>query len=103
MDLLQSRTPAGVIDDDVDEHPSAACVRRVSQFTELIDAGRALVEFHQRRIDARQVLRSVRRTKSTEARERGRRGIHREQVKDAATERVDDERQFADQVANLSG
>ena len=63
-----TRTPAGVIDDDVQKNPAAAQVRLVGQFAELVNAGRALVENHQRRINGRQVQRGIRAAEPPEAR-----------------------------------
>ena len=102
MILLQRRAPAGVVDDDVEEDFRAARVGRVSEFAELIDAGRALVEDDERGIDRQQILHGVGAAEATEARVgRGCRA-DRQQMEDAAAERVHDVREKLDDVAQLA-
>ena len=49
MIFLQRRTPAGVVDDDVNEDARAERMRGVGEFAKLVNAGGAFVEFDQRR------------------------------------------------------
>src|SRR6185503_3588185 len=97
--LLQCRTPASVVDDDIKKNLRSACMRRVSQLTELVHAGRAFVENDERGIDGQQVLHGVGTAKTSKARVRRRRRVDREQVQDPAAERVDDVRQTFDYIA----
>ena len=60
MIFLQGRTPAGVVDDDVNEDPRAERMRGVSEFAKLVNAGGALVEFHERGINGGQIQRGIR-------------------------------------------
>ena len=102
MFLLQLRTPAGVIDDDINNHPPAAQMRRVGQFAKLINARRAFVKNHQRRIHRHEIQRRVRTAKAPEPRERRRRGMHRQQMQNPAAEHIDDVRQALHQIAQLA-
>ena len=56
MVLLQIRSPAGVIDDHVQEHPRVPRMDRVGQFAKLVHPRGAPVKFHERGINVRQVL-----------------------------------------------
>ena len=49
--FMQRRTPAGVIDDQVEKESRAVRMNRARQFAELFDAGRAPVEVNERRIN----------------------------------------------------
>ena len=72
------------------------------EFTELFDAGRALIEHHQRRINARQILDGVGTTETAKLGQRGRGRTHRKQVQNPATERVEDVGQLGDQIAQFA-
>ena len=103
MSLLQRRAPAGVVDDDVEEDLRAARVSGVSEFAELIDTGRAFVEDEERGIDRKQILHGVGTAETSEARVgRGRRA-DRQEMENAAAERIDDVRQVFDDVAQFAG
>ena len=101
--LLQRRAPAGVIDDNVEEDLRAPRVRGVSQLAKLIDAGGELVEDDERRIDGEQIFARVRTAEPPEARVGRGRGLHGQEMKNAAAERVHDVRQLGDEVAQFAG
>ena len=103
MIFLQRRTPAGVIDDDVDEYPRPERVRGVGELAELINAGRAFVELDERGIHGGQIQRGIRTAETAEARVgRGRR-MHGQQMNDPATEPIHDMRQLFGEVAKSPG
>ena len=102
MVFLQRRTPAGVIDDDVNEDARAELMRGGSEFAKLVNAGGALIKFDKRRIHRRQIQRGIRTAETTEARVGRRRRMHRQQMNDAAAEFLDDVRQLAGEVAEFS-
>ena len=73
------------------------------EFAELIHAGGALVEFNERRINGGQIQAGIRTAETPEARISCRGGLHREQLQNAAAERVDDVRQLPREVAQFAG
>ena len=101
--FLQNRTPAGVVDDDVEEHARAQRMRVAGKFAKLVHAGGALVKFNQRRVNGRHVKRGIRAAETAEARIGRRRGMNRQQMDDAATELLNDVRQLAGEVAQFAG
>ena len=102
MIFLQGRTPAGVVDDDVNEDARAERMRGVGEFAKLVNAGGALVELDERGIHGGQIQRGIRTAETAEARVGRRRRMHRQQMENAAAELVDDERQLAGEVAEFS-
>ena len=87
MIFLQAGTPAGVIDDDVNEHARAERVRGIGKFAKLVNAGGAFVKLDQGRIHGGQIQRGIRAAEPAEARIGGGRGMDRQQMEDAAAER----------------
>ena len=102
MLLPQSGSPTGVIGHHIQEHPRAAQVRFISQLPKLIDAGGALVELHQRRVDRRKILHGVRTSEAPKTRKSRGRWIHRQQMQNPAAQGVDDMRQLLDHIAQLA-
>ena len=102
MIFLQRRTPAGVIDDDVNEYARAELVRGGSEFAKLVNAGGALIKFDECGIHRRQIQRGIRTAETAEARVSRRRRMHRQQMNNAAAELLDDVRQLAREVAEFS-
>ena len=78
-------------------------MRRPGEFAKLVHAGGALVEFHQRRINGGQIQAGIRTAETPEARISRRCGLHRQQLQNAAAERVDDVRQLPREVAQFAG
>ena len=103
MIFLQGRAPAGVVDDDVKEHPCAEQMRGMGEFAKLIHPGRAFVEFDECRINRGHVQCGVRAAKTPKASVSCGRGMNRQQMNDTATKRLDDVRQLAGQIAELAG
>ena len=102
MIFLQGGTPAGVVDDGVDEHPRAERMRCLCEFAKLVDAGRAFVKLDQCGIDRRQICRGVRTAETAEAGIGCGRRMHGQQMNDAAAKFVDDVRQLSREVAEFS-
>ena len=102
MIFLKGRAPAGVVDDDVEEEPSAALVDAVGEFAELVNGGGVLVELDERGIDAGEFLTGVGTAETAEAREGRGRGRDRKQMENAAAERAEDVGEFAREVAEFS-
>ena len=73
-------------------------VDRIGQFAKLLHDRCPFIEHRQRRVNRDKVTTGVRTAKAPHARVGGRRGINRQQVQNAATQRVHDMRQFSDQV-----
>ena len=92
-----------MVDDNIEENFSAQAMRGVSQLAKLIDAGCALGEFDERRINRGEILAGVRTAETAEARESGGCRVDREEVKNFTSQRVENVRQFALQIAEFSG
>ena len=103
MILLQGRSPAGVVDHHVEKHPGAHSMRGLGEFAELIHAGRSLIEFHEGRIDRRQILAGIRTAIASKACVGGGSRIDRQQMNNPTAEGVDDVRQLADDIAEFAG
>src|SRR5262245_51851108 len=103
MLLLQGRAPARVIDDGIEEDFGAEGVGGVGQLAELIDAGGALVELDEGRVDGQEVLYGIGTSKSTKASTGGGRGGDGQEMQDAAAEPSHDMRELRRQVAQLAG
>src|SRR5208283_1336333 len=101
--FLQGRAPAGVVDDDVEEHPCAERMRGMGEFTKLIHAGGEFVEFDERGVNRGQVERGIRAAETSEAREGGRCGMDWQQLENAAAKRLDDMGQPAGEVTERAG
>ena len=86
MIFLQGRTPAGVVDDDVEKHARAERMRGVGQFAKLVNAGGAFVKLDERGINGGQIQRGIRTAETSEARVGRRRRMDRQQMQDAAAE-----------------
>ena len=102
MIFLQGGAPAGVINDDVEKDPGSHPMGGFGKFAELIDARCSLIEFHQGRIDRRQILAGIGAAKTAEARVSGGRRADRQQMNDAAPESVDDMWQLANDIAQFA-
>ena len=103
MVFLQHTPPAGVVYDEVEHEVAAESVRLIGQLNELVDTGCFAVELNQRRIDRREVERSVRAAVPAHARVgSGRRWVDGEQVQPLAFEAAKDVRQLGRQVAQRS-
>src|SRR4029077_16228084 len=100
--FLQGRTPAGMVDDDVNEHARTERVRGMGKFAKLVDAGGAFIELHKRGVNCCQVERGIRTAKTAETRVSRRCRMDRQQMKNAAAEFVDDMRQLSGEVAKFS-
>ena len=92
-----------MVDDNVDEHTRAERVRGLGEFAKLVNAGGALVELHQRGIHRRQIQRGVGAAETAKTRVSRGRGMHRQQMNDAAAKLIDNERKLAREVAEFSG
>ena len=68
--FIQRGPPAGVVDHHVEEDPAAPAMRGIGQLAELLDTGGPVVEFHQRRVNGREVLAGVGTSETAETRER---------------------------------
>ena len=102
MVLLEDRTPARVVDADVQQYPSAPEMHGVSQFAELVEPRGAPVKNHQCRVNGRQVQGCVWAAEAAKPRVRGGGGIDREQMQYPAAELIHDMRQKRDKVAELA-
>ena len=102
MIFLQGGSPTGVVDYQIDKNPGSFRVCRISELTKLIEAGRAPIQFNQGRVDSEEVLNGIRTPETAEPRKCRRGGIDREQMENATPERIDDVREFANEVAELS-
>ncbi len=102
MVLLQDRTPAGVVNDDVQEDASAAKMDGIGELAELVDAGCAPVKDHQGWIDGREVQRGIGTAEPAKAGGGGGGRIDRQQVQDAAAQRPHNVRQACDEIAQLA-
>ena len=78
MRFLERGTPARMVGDHIQEDPPAAQMSRISQFAELIHAGRAPVEFDQCGINAHQVKARIRTPEPSHPRIGGGGGIDRQ-------------------------
>jgi len=77
-------------------------MRGVSQFAELIDSCRVLVEHHERQVDGCQIERGIRAAEPAEAGVgRGRR-VDWKQMQDPAAQEVQDVREVLDEIANFA-
>jgi len=76
-------------------------MHRGSQFLKLLHPRCALVELHQRRVDRRHVLRRIRTAKTAEPRIGRRRGAHRQQMQNPATQPLHDVRQLPRHIPQL--
>ena len=103
MVFLKDCAPAGVVDDDVEKDPRTERMGGGGEFAKLVKAGGPVIEFNERRVDRRQIERGIRTAKAPEPRIGGRCGVHRQQMQNAATERLDDVRQLAREVAKFAG
>jgi len=101
--LEEPRPPARVVHDDVEEDHALACVHRVRELAELVDARGLLVEDDERRIDARHVELRVGAPEAPHACVRRRRRPDRQEVQDAAAEHVDDVRDLGGDVPERPG
>ena len=77
-------------------------MRGVSEFAKLVNAGGALVEFDERRVNGGQIERGVRAAETAKARVSRGRWVNREQMENAAAECVDDVRQLFCEVAQCA-
>ena len=77
-------------------------MNRISRFAELLYSRRPPVKFHERRVNRRQIEARVRAAVPTESRVSRRRGVDRQQMHDPTTERVNDVRQFRDEIAQFA-
>src|SRR5476649_2271049 len=99
MIFLQGRTPAGVIDDDINEDACAERVRGKRKFAKLVNAGGAFIEFDQGGINGGQIQCGIRTAETSKTRvSRGCR-MDRKQMQNPAAEGLDDVRQLFYQVA----
>ena len=102
MILMEGGTPTGVIDDEVEEQPRPLAMDRAGQLAKLGHARGPPVEVDERRINRGQIESGIRAADAAETRV-GRRGwVDRQEMENAAAERVDDVRQFADEVAEFA-
>ena len=68
MIFLQHRSPAGMVDDDIEKQASTENMCLIRQLAKLIDTSGAPIENNQCRIDGRQIERCVRAAKSAKSR-----------------------------------
>src|SRR5437773_12281312 len=99
---MQGGTPTGVIDDEVEEQPRALAMDSAGQRAKLGDARCPPVELDERRINRGQIESGIRAADAAETRVGRRRGIDRQEMEDAAAERVDDVREFPGEVAEFA-
>src|SRR5580704_10788865 len=102
MIFLDVGTPAGVVADNIQKNAGTLEVGCISEFTELVHAGRALVKDHQRRVNRGQIETGVRTAETAITRHRRGRGIDGQQMKYSAAECVNDVRKLCDQIAEFS-
>ena len=98
MVVLQPRTPAGVVDGQIQKEPGASQMHGIRQFAELFHRRAAFVEHHQRRINGGEIGGGIRRTEAAEAGVGGGGGIDGQQMQDAAFQGVDDVRHLGGQI-----
>src|SRR3954470_11253138 len=103
MRLLQPSSPTCVVDHNVEEDATTSKVCRIREFSKLIYPGGSTIEFHQRRIHRRQVLRGVGAAVTSHAGIGRWRRSDRQQLQHATIQRLDDVRQMLDQISKLSG
>jgi hypothetical protein len=101
--LVEPGAPAGVIDDDVEEHARVEQMGGAGEFAELVDAGRAAVELHQGGIDGGEIEGGIGAAHATEPGEHRGGGVDREEVDDATAQALDDVGELAGEVAEGSG
>ena len=86
MILLQYRSPARVVDHDVQDNAATPQVRLIGQFPELVHPRRALVEDHQRRVNRFQVQRRIRAAVLPKPRVSRRGGVDGQQMQNPAAQ-----------------
>ena len=102
MIFLQSAAPACVIDHQIQKQLTTMAVHSPCQFTKLLHARRSLIEFHQGRIDGRQIPAGIGTAKTPHPRVCGRRRIHGQQMKDSTIERFKNVRQLGFQISQTT-
>ena len=99
---MQPGSPAGVIDGQVYHQPGSMLMDRVGQLPELIHGCRLALEFHQSRIDPRQIQRCIRTPEASHPCHRGRGRVDRQQMDDPAAQCFRDMGQILLQIAELA-
>src|ERR1700733_15314268 len=102
MIFLKRRTPAGVIDDDVEKNARSERMRCKSEFAKLIHAGRAFVKLDERGINGGQIKRGVWTAERPAARVSCGRRVNWEQMQNAAAQLLDDVWQLFGEAAQSS-
>ena len=90
MVFVEQGAPPRVVDHQIQDYFGLTPARFPCELAKLLHSGRPLIEFDQRGIYPRQIQRRVRAAETPEPREGGRRGIHRQQMNNPATEIVAD-------------